>query len=91
MIGLRYDLINMSSVLDYFDDPIACVRKAQRCGRVILLQGRLNTYQSPYFKANYWVPSKKWVEERAALELGLKNVEWLKFQKSQFFSICGTT
>jgi len=87
----RYDLVHMGSVLDYLDDPVGCLHKARDCGNAILLQCRLNTYVSPYFKPNYWTPTRKWVEERAAIELGLVEVNWMDFQGTQFFSICGRT
>ncbi len=85
----RYDLVHLGSVLDYFDDPVGCLRKVKECGDVVLLQGRLNTYVSPYFKTKYWTPTKTWVEERAVLELGITKVEWIGFVGRQFFSICG--
>lgn len=85
----QYDLVNLSSVLDYFTDPVAGLRSARRCGRAILLQGRLNTYRHPRFKTKYWTPTREWVEDRAAIELGLKEVEWTLFLDEQFFSICG--
>ena len=85
----QYDLIHMSSVLDYFDDPVGCLRKVRDCGNAALLQCRLNTYQSAFFRDNYWCTTKRWVEERAAIELGLEEVEWMDFMGNTFFSICG--
>ena len=85
----QYDLIHLGSVLDYFDDPVACLRKVRGCGDAVLLQCRLNTYTSPIYQSHYWTPTKTWVEERAAIELGISKVEWVALLGKQFFSICG--
>ena len=87
----RYDLVNMSSVLDYLDDPIKGLVVAGLVGKHVLVQGRLNTYKSSRFHTKYWTPTKEWVDEKAATAIGLTHVEWCEFYGDQMFSIFGRT
>lgn len=84
-----YDLINMTSVLDYFDDPMTALRNTRGLAKWVLVQGRLNTYAHPQFQTMYWTPTQRWVSERLCSVLGIDDPQWVRFFGKQMFSVFG--
>ena len=85
----QYDLINLTSVLDYLDDPMAGLRNACGVADWVLVQGRLNTYSHPHFATMYWTPTRRWVSEKLCEVLGIENPQWVRFFGTQMFSVFG--
>ena len=85
--GPKYDLVNMTSVLDYLEDPVAGIRKAGVYGASVLVQGRLNTYESQTFKTKWWTPTADCVKSQFPEYLPDHDVVWCRFFGYQVFSL----
>lgn len=85
-----WDCVDMTSVLDYFVDPVRALQHVRRvCGRAVIIQGRLNTYRHQYFSTRYWAPTKDWLAEHLYRVVGCREQE-LHFLGEQMFCFVGT-